>query len=232
MTSASVIYILPGLGYWGIGARSSEIGFNFTAYVFREGAGVSSISPRLTATATGISLSSASISLADCPVSTWCFVTVSLLPVSNVQDTLQFELVVDQGEGTLLLDHVSLFSNDAVAGLFRPDLLELIKGLAPGFMRMPGGNYLEGYTFDTRWEWKNALSHRQNRSGHYNSAWGYWVGCASSLLKTRSDNGDLGDRRGWIVRAVGAGRDHRHSSAIVYLHRLVCLGGGDAPVND
>ena len=42
-------------------------------------------------------------------------------------------------------------------------------------MRTPGGNYLEGTGPRTRWDWKATLGPPAARSGHYNSAWGYWV---------------------------------------------------------
>lgn len=73
------------------------------------------------------------------------------------------------------MDHVSVFPSDAVGGLFRRDLFEQLQKLNMGFIRMPGGNYLEGTGERTRWDWKGTAMARQRRSGHYNSAWGYWV---------------------------------------------------------
>ena len=32
-----------------------------------------------------------------------------------------------------------------------------------------------GYSLDTRWNWKNTIAPAEQRAGHYNSAWGYWV---------------------------------------------------------
>ena len=73
------------------------------------------------------------------------------------------------------LDGVSLFPSDAVGGLFRRDVFEAVQSLHPGFIRAPGGNYLEGYGERTRWNWKRTLGHWASRPGHYNAAWGYWV---------------------------------------------------------
>jgi len=39
---------------------------------------------------------------------------------------------------------------------------------------VPGGNYLEGNTYATRFEWSNTVGPVEDRPGHYNSAWGYW----------------------------------------------------------
>ena len=209
------------LGYWGIGVRNQLAGFNFSAYVFRHDSAVTSLSPRLVATANNQTLTSASVSIANCPVSAWCFVTVSLPAASSLNNPVRFELVVDQGTGTVLLDHVSLFPEDAVSGLWRPDLLELMKGLAPGFMRMPGGNYLEGDTFATRWDWKKTLYSRQNRTGHYNTAWGYWVrdGDADNFCASMLTMPSAGDGRRWIVRAPVLGPDPADVPPALHLHR-------------
>ena len=76
---------------------------------------------------------------------------------------------------TLWLDSVSLFPADAVAGLFRKDLFDRLADLTPSFVRFPGGNYLEGNSLATRWNWLNAIGPTAARPGHYNSAWGYWT---------------------------------------------------------
>ena len=86
----------------------------------------------------------------------------------------------------LHLDGVSLMPIDAIAGIFRVDMFEAIKALRPTFLRYPGGSFLEGYSFDTRWQWKRSIGPRAARPGHYNSAWGYWctdfMGHAEYLL--------------------------------------------------
>lgn len=44
----------------------------------------------------------------------------------------------------------------------------------PKILRFPGGNYIEGVTIDTRWDWKQTVGPIWERPGHENSAWGYW----------------------------------------------------------
>ena len=73
------------------------------------------------------------------------------------------------------LDSVSLRHTDAVDGLFRRDVFERLRAMNPGFVRTPGGNYLEGHGPRTRWQWKATVGPAAARRGHYNSAWGYWV---------------------------------------------------------
>lgn len=50
--------------------------------------------------------------------------------------------------------------------------MQLMAGLKPGFLRFPGGNYLEGNTIDQRFEWKNTIGPISQRAGH-ESPWGY-----------------------------------------------------------
>ncbi len=56
----------------------------------------------------------------------------------------------------------------------RIDLMQMLAALKPAVFRIPGGNYLEGNTYATRFQWSNTIGPVQNRPGHYNSAWGYW----------------------------------------------------------
>ena len=56
-----------------------------------------------------------------------------------------------------------------------PDIFEKMQAMKPGFIRMPGGNYLEGTGPHTRWDWRASIGPKEARRGHYNSAWGYWV---------------------------------------------------------
>jgi alpha-N-arabinofuranosidase len=50
--------------------------------------------------------------------------------------------------------------------------MQKMADLNPGFLRLPGGNYLEGNTIDQRFEWKNTIGTIQQRPGH-ESPWGY-----------------------------------------------------------
>ena len=76
--------------------------------------------------------------------------------------------------GTVWLDVVSLFPKtykDRPNGL-RPDLVELLEGLKPGFVRFPGGCVVEGVTLDNRIQWKNTIGDIATRPGRWD-LWGY-----------------------------------------------------------
>lgn len=85
----------------------------------------------------------------------------------------RLRLSLDQ-PGTVWLGFVSLFPptwNDQPNG-FRRDLLQMLVDLNPKFLRFPGGNYLEGQTIETRFEWKKTLGPVEQRHGH-RGPWGY-----------------------------------------------------------
>ncbi|KDN22343.1 LamG-like jellyroll fold domain-containing protein [Amycolatopsis rifamycinica] len=56
----------------------------------------------------------------------------------------------------------------------RADLGQKLAAMKLGLFRVPGGNYLEGNTLDTRFEWKKTIGAPEQRPGHQNTAWGYW----------------------------------------------------------
>lgn len=90
------------------------------------------------------------------------------------------------------LDVVSLVPDSARGdGPFRADLMDKLQGLAPGFLRFPGGNYLEGSTLDTHWAWKDTIGPISRRPGHANSAWGYWSDDGLGLLEYLALSEDL-----------------------------------------
>ncbi len=77
--------------------------------------------------------------------------------------------------GTIWFSLVSLFPptwNNRPNGM-RIDLMQDLLSLHPGFLRIPGGNYLEGQTVDTRFIWQNTLGDLAQRPGHQDDAWGY-----------------------------------------------------------
>ena len=60
---------------------------------------------------------------------------------------------------------------DTPGGL-RPDLMKLMADMHPAFIRLPGGNYAEGSSFATRFNWKQMIGPAEQRPGHM-GCWGY-----------------------------------------------------------
>jgi alpha-L-arabinofuranosidase len=65
-------------------------------------------------------------------------------------------------------------SYENAANHLRIDLMQELAALKPAVFRVPGGNYLEGNSYATRFEWSNTIGPIDERPGHYDSAWGYW----------------------------------------------------------
>jgi alpha-L-arabinofuranosidase len=76
--------------------------------------------------------------------------------------------------GVLWLNQVSVFppTYKGRANGNRIDLMQKLAAIKPAFLRMPGGNYLEGNTINERFKWKNTLGPIRQRSGHQ-GPWGY-----------------------------------------------------------
>ena len=105
---------------------------------------------------------------------------------------------------SLWLQVVSLFPptyRNRPNGL-RPDLARLVEQIGPRIFRFPGGNYVEGTSLDTRFDWKQTVGPVWERPGHQNSAWGYWSDDGLGLLEYLQFIEDIGATP---VMAVWAG---------------------------
>jgi hypothetical protein len=70
---------------------------------------------------------------------------------------------------TVWLQVVSVFPPTSGRGGLRPDLTEIVAAIHPKVLRFPGGNYVEGVTVDTRWNWKQTIGPICERPGHENT---------------------------------------------------------------
>lgn len=73
-----------------------------------------------------------------------------------------------EGVGTAEFDFISMMPADAVAGVFRKDLFELLKNMKPGFIRFPGGCIIEGNTLENRYRWKESVGRTEGRKANFN----------------------------------------------------------------
>ena len=93
--------------------------------------------------------------------------------VANDTDP-QARLVLRLAEGgEVYADCVSLFPADAVAGLFRRDLIDRLAALRPSFLRFPGGCWVEGTTMKEAYRWKETIGDKWERKTQWN-LWKYW----------------------------------------------------------
>jgi alpha-N-arabinofuranosidase len=86
--------------------------------------------------------------------------------------------------GTYWFTLVSLFPptyKDRANGN-RPDIMALLAGLHPSFLRFPGGNYLEGPDYENRFNWKATIGPLAQRPTHL-SPWRYRSSDGLGLLE-------------------------------------------------
>jgi alpha-N-arabinofuranosidase len=75
--------------------------------------------------------------------------------------------IASLGRGTILLDFISLMRADVrTSGMLRPDLLASLRGLAPAFIRWPGGSFASTY------KWQDGIGPFASRVYHPNEIWG------------------------------------------------------------
>jgi len=86
--------------------------------------------------------------------------------------------LVASAPGTIWLDTVSLFPAKTWKGRpngMRPNLAQMLADLKPGFMRFPGGCYVEGGDYlRNAFRWKTTVTDIADRPGHLNDTWGYY----------------------------------------------------------
>lgn len=70
--------------------------------------------------------------------------------------------------GILHVDNFSLMPENAVMGIFRRDIAEMLRALKPGFLRFPGGCVVEGNTLANRYQWKNSVGQTERRRHNWN----------------------------------------------------------------
>ena len=86
--------------------------------------------------------------------------------------------------GTLWFNLVSLFPptyNDRPNGN-RIDIMQLLSDMKPTFLRLPGGNFLEGNTIADRFPWKKTIGPLEQRPGH-SGCWRYGANDGMGLLE-------------------------------------------------
>lgn len=171
-------------GYWGIPVTPATT-YQLSFYAKASGyAGPLTASLETNSGQTLAAAPTASISGA------WTKYTTTLTTPRRLTPSLTNRLVIATTDptatnATIWFDTVSLFppTFDNTSNGLRVDLMRKIAAMRPGYFRVPGGNYLEGNTLDTRFQWQNTIGPIENRPGHDNSAWGYWSTDGMGLLE-------------------------------------------------
>ena len=115
----------------------------------------------------------------------WQRYTFTLTTENNILPTAETRFVIAATDaGKYWFNLVSLFPptyNNRSNGN-RPDIMQLLADMKPAFLRFPGGNYLEGQLFSTRFAWKKTLGALEHRPGHMGT-WSYYSSDGMGLLE-------------------------------------------------
>jgi alpha-L-arabinofuranosidase len=158
---------LVNTGFRGIGARAGEE-FTFSAWVRTPGGGPQTVHATLV-DAKGATLGEASLNGFSDAWKRYEAVLKSSAEEPKAQLRITFS-----GKGDIDLDMVSLFPGDTWKNRpngLRPDLVQLLADMRPGFLRFPGGCIVEGRRLAIRYQWKKTvgdISERQTIINRWN----------------------------------------------------------------
>jgi alpha-L-arabinofuranosidase len=115
----------------------------------------------------------------------WKKYSLTLITAADAKPTANARFVISAtSPGTLWFNLVSLFPptyKNRPNGM-RPDIMQLLAEMKPAFLRFPGGNYVEGGSIETRYDWKKTIGPLEDRPGHPGT-WGYRSSDGVGLLE-------------------------------------------------
>jgi alpha-L-arabinofuranosidase len=195
-------------GYWGMALRPNTT-YKGSLYAKVDSAEVGPLSIALVSDNTGKAVATAAVPALSTEWKRYEF----SLNTGNIETSSENHLLLTVGHaGKIWIDMLSLFPptyKDRVNGN-RPDLMEMMAAMHPQFLRLPGGNYLEGDQIDERFDWKNTIGPLVDRPTH-RSPWNYQSSDGLGLLEFLEWSEDLKIQ---TVLAVYAGYslkgDHIH----------------------
>lgn len=167
-------------GYWGMALRPNTI-YKGSLYAKADSADIGPLSVSLINDNTGKTVASAKVQALSTEWKRYEFT----LTTQNVEASAENHLLLTVGHaGKLWIDLVSLFPptyKNRENGN-RADLMEMMAAMQPKFLRLPGGNYLEGDQIDERFDWKNTIGPLVDRPTH-RSPWNYQSSDGMGLLE-------------------------------------------------
>ena len=176
-------------GYWGVPLRASTTYKGFL-YARADDPAVGPITVSLIGDNTGETLATTTLTPLT---SAWARYDFSLTTDAKLKPGAENHfLITAPHPGKLWLSMISLlpptYANRANGN--RPDLMQLMSAMHPAFLRLPGGNYLEGDQIDERFDWKQTIGPEVDRPTH-RSPWGYQSSDGIGLLEFLEWSEDL-----------------------------------------
>jgi alpha-N-arabinofuranosidase len=157
------------VGFWGIAVRPHTV---YRGSLYAKADGVGPLTVRLVSDNSSAMLAETKVELVDGGWTRYEFRMTTGAMAASTANHVEFTVA---HPGTLHLQMVSLFPptfNGRPNGN-RTDLMEKMAAMHPKFIRLPGGNYLEGDTLNDWYNWKQTIGPLVDRPGHM-APWTYW----------------------------------------------------------
>jgi alpha-N-arabinofuranosidase len=167
-------------GYWGMAVHPNTT-YSGSFYAKADSAGVGPVTVSLVNDRSGSVLATTTSSVLSTEWKQYTFT----LKTGKLEPSANNHLLLTVGHaGKLWLNLVSFFPptfKNRENGN-RSDLMEMMAAMKPKFLRLPGGNYLEGDEIQDRYDWKNTIGPLVDRPTHA-SPWRYQSSDGMGLLE-------------------------------------------------
>ena len=166
--AANPLAIVNG-GWWGMAIRPNT---TYTGSFYGKADADETVKVSLVSDITGKTLASATVPSVGKDWKKYDYTLrtgADVVPASTNHLQVSFEK-----PGTVWLQLLSLFPptyHDRANGN-RADIMQMLADMHPAFLRLPGGNYLEGDHINERFDWKKTIGPLVDRPGH-RSPWRY-----------------------------------------------------------
>ncbi|KAK3319529.1 glycoside hydrolase superfamily [Cercophora scortea] len=172
-------------GYWGMDVKVQ----NYTGSFFVRGGFEGAFTASLQSAITGEVFGSVEVPGTQSVKDGWVQRNFTLVPAraapsSNNSFAVTFDPAGIREGSSLDFNLISMFPptyKDRPNGM-RIDIMEALAKLNPKFLRLPGGNMLEGNTIDTYWKWNETIGPLKNRPGMA-GVWKYQLTTGMGLVE-------------------------------------------------
>ncbi len=171
---------LSNPGFWGFGLRPGTT-YSGSFYARMPNPGIGPITIQMVNNATGTVQAQTWVTVHTGPWERYEYKLTTGAIAPSTANHIEFTV---SHPGAVWLQLVSLMQptfNDRPNGN-RADLMNRMAAMHPKFLRLPGGNYLEGSTLKDWYDWKKTIGPLVDRPGHQ-APWFYWSTDGLGLLE-------------------------------------------------